>query len=184
MKKQIIIIPILTIVAIIAGVSTIPMPIESDGTITQISSSIVDWTDEELIDNSPWIVKGEIVKSKAVKEYRGKMPIVFTIWDVKITESLKGDIQIGSTIQIKNVGGQIEDNTTISGNFADKHETDKLILFLDRETDPDSFQGTDTYHLVTQNFGVYEITNGIAVHDNPAKTTLEDNLKNKIKLQG
>ena len=181
MKKQIII-PVLAIVAMIAGITTM-LPTEFDGSITRVSSSIVEWTDEELIDNSPWIVKGTIVKSEAVQEYKGEMPIVFTIWDVKVTESLKGDIELGSTIQIKNLGGQTEDNLTISGNESHKHETDELILFLDKETDPKSFQGSDTYHLVTQNFGIYQITNNIAVHDNPSKTTLEDTLKNKIKSQ-
>lgn len=178
MKKQTII-SLVALSVIVAGIASfIPAPF--DGNVTTVHSSVVAWTEEELIKNSPVIVKGEILDSKAVLEDKDGMPVVFTIWNVLVTESLKGDIKQNSIIQVKSVGGQVGDHMTVSDNYSDHHKSEVLILFLDKETDKNSYYGTDTYQLVTANYGAYELSNGMAMNDDPTKTTLEQSLKDKI----
>ena len=182
MKKQAII-SIIALTVVATGIVSF-MPVQSDENVTRVYSSIVSWTDEELIQNSPFIVKGEIIESKTSLEDSDEIPLVFTTWDVKVSESLKGNINPNSIIQIKSVGGQFDDHMTGYANYADHQKSDILVLFLDIETDPESFQGTDAYHLVTANYGVFELINGLAMNDDPTKTTLEQTLKDRIKSVG
>lgn len=169
----------LAIIAVVTGVATM-IPLQPNENMVTTSSSIVAWTDEELIENTPVIVKGEIIKSKVQKETKGDKSLVMTVWNFKVSESLKGDLKANQVIKVKNIGGQLGDTVTISANHADKHERDTLVLFLDKETDKDSFYGNQHYHLVTESSGVYEIQSGEAVHEKSDRSLSENKLKEKI----
>ena len=180
MKNLYKLISVLVIGVIISGVMTIMIPTQHDGVVTNIQESIVEWTDQELIDNSPYVIKGEIKDMKPVLYTKGDQSVVFTELIVNVDEVLKGEIH-EDIIKVKVLGGQIDEHLTVASNNRDYHKADNLIIFLDKETEEDSFFGNEHYHIVTRANGVYEIVNGIAQHDDPRKTQPEKDLKEKIR---
>jgi PKD repeat protein len=103
-----------------------------------MATTIVMPTDTQLIDKSPVIVKGTVLRSQAVERNGG----IWTETTLAVSEVLKGEV--GSGVTIREVGGRVGDRFTVIFGSPRYSEGEQVLAFL-VPTPRGDFQTTDLF---------------------------------------
>lgn len=84
-----------------------------------------------------------------------EMGVVTTVTTIKVTEVISGDVEVGDSVEVSQVGGTIDGVTYIedSTTFIEEVNSPELLLLLNDFGDGD-------YDLVNPVEGVYEVSDG------------------------
>ncbi|MBC7386702.1 MAG: hypothetical protein H7301_11150 [Cryobacterium sp.] len=96
-----------------------------------IASSFFDRPFFETVRETPVIIRGKVGKSE-VREVTGSdgSRRLFTMYDVKVSEGLKGEPRAGSTVQIRELGGEKNGVTLSVSGTAQFSAGDDVVVML------------------------------------------------------
>jgi PKD repeat protein len=103
-----------------------------------MATTIVMPTDTQLIDKSPVIVKGTVLRSQAVQRNGG----IWTETTLAVSDVLKGEV--GSEVTIREIGGRVGDRFTVIFGAPRYSEGEQVLAFL-IPTPRGDFQTTDLF---------------------------------------
>lgn len=84
----------------------------------------------QLYDDTKYIVAAKVIKSD--KTYKSETsPIEYTASEIQITESFKGDLQIGATIEVQETGKHLSGRDVAIEGVPLLNKDMNVILFLD-----------------------------------------------------
>jgi len=94
---------------------------------------------EDMVSRSTEIVKAEVL-DKRVEKIDTRMPplnddsdqiMIYTVYRINVLEVYKGDVKPGDTMEVKQLGGQLDNVRVISNDEISLETRDDLILFLE-----------------------------------------------------
>jgi len=103
------------------------------------ATSIVLPTDEQLVRKSPVVVEGIVLASKPIRRGNG----IWTETTISIERQLKGNVA-GSTVTVRELGGQIGDDITVLFGAPKFTVGEKVLTFL-TPTKRGDYQTTDLF---------------------------------------
>ena len=88
------------------------------------ATAIVMPTDDQLVDKSPTIVIGTVLRSESVEINGG----IWTETDLRVEKSLRGTV--GTTVRIREVGGRIGDRFNVVFGSPEYQSGQRVLVFL------------------------------------------------------
>ncbi len=111
----------------ICGVASLALCLASSAQAT----TVVSLSLEELVKRSDLVVRATVQGQRAFVE--GPRDWIYTVSDLNVHESLKGDTKAGVTLQVRQVGGTVGDiEMQLEGN-ANLRVGEEVLIFLDRD---------------------------------------------------
>ena len=124
-----------------AGLVAALVPIAGATTIANLSV-------EQKTDASDLVVRGTVESVEAIYDEHGH---IVTRADVRVTEVLKGDAEVGDYVKVESAGGTIDGITMMVPAAARYSEGEDAFLFLSEHSDG------ETYGTVAMEAGKYTV---------------------------
>jgi len=156
---------------------------ENDLNVAEVMADFPHYSSvEHLTINATDVIRGEVLDERTEwintwippqSEYEetggelGELYLIYTIFKIKVLEVFEGEAEVGSIIEVKQIGGQVDDTLFINADEVDIQLGYDLVLFLE------SFEGLPA-SLINPTQSVYYFPN---INDN----TRSDNLSIELE---